>query len=369
MQKSKKVKFVSTDNNKFFITLKKRIDNYFKENNISRYGNRKMVVKSIVILSIYIVPFILLLAFQPSLPISLLLWAIMGFGVAGIGMSIMHDAVHGAYSSNSTVNNIMGRSLNMLGNSVSNWKLQHNILHHTYTNITNHDEDIEDKLVFRFTPHKLPKGLHKLQFIYAFFFYGVLTLYWVVAKDFVQFFKHGKKGLNKNFGNRYKFVFRLIGDKLLYFFILLIVPVYFFEIPFLQVLSGFFLMHFISGLILTTIFQLAHTVEGTTYPMPDSDGNIYNDWAIHQLNTTVNFARDNKLVSWYIGGLNFQVEHHLFPNICHVHYPEISKIVKKTAEEHGVPYLENDTLLDAFKSHLRALKKFGKLPQLNEALG
>lgn len=369
MQKQKKVKFVSKDNNKFFITLKKRIDNYFKENNISRYGNRHMIIKSIALLSLYIFPFLLFIFLQPPFWVSIILWALMGFGVAGIGMSIMHDAVHGAYSKSATVNTWMGKTLNLLGNSVNNWKVQHNILHHTYTNVAHLDEDIDDKLVFRFSPHKLPKILHKLQFIYAFFFYGILTLYWVVAKDFVQFFKHGQKGLNQRFGNRFVFVLRLIGDKLLYFSILFLVPIFIFNISFLHVLGGFLTMHFISGVILTTIFQLAHTVEGTDHPLPDSDGNIHNDWAIHQLNTTVNFARDNKLISWYIGGLNFQVEHHLFPNICHVHYPQISNIVKSTAEEFGVPYLENDTFGSALKSHLTVLRKFGKLPELNHALG
>jgi linoleoyl-CoA desaturase len=127
-------------------------------------------------------------------------------------------------------------------------------------------------------------------------------------------------------------------------------------------------MQFIAGIILTTVFQLAHTVEGTTHPVPNENYTIENNWAIHQLNTTVNFSRSNKFVSWYVGGLNYQVEHHLFPNICHVHYPEISKIVKSTAEEYGIPYLENPTFMQALKSHLAMVVKFGKLPSLNEAI-
>lgn len=127
-------------------------------------------------------------------------------------------------------------------------------------------------------------------------------------------------------------------------------------------------MHFISGIILTTTFQLAHTVDGTSHPMPDEHGNIDNDWAVHQLNTTINFSRKSKVLNWYLGGLNFQVEHHLFPRISHVHYPAISKIVKATAEEFGVPYLENKTLMDALKGHLVALKKLGRLPNINDAI-
>ena len=94
-----------------------------------------------------------------------------------------------------------------------------------------------------------------------------------------------------------------------------------------------------------------------------------NTWAIHQLHTTVNFARKNKWLSWYVGGLNFQVEHHLFPRICHVHYPQIAEIVKATAEEFNVPYLENETFGQAIQSHINTLQRFGKLPSWNEAIG
>jgi linoleoyl-CoA desaturase len=134
------------------------------------------------------------------------------------------------------------------------------------------------------------------------------------------------------------------------------------------VFAGFITMHFIAGVILTVVFQLAHTVEGTTHPVPDETGTIENNWAVHQMNTTVNFSRQSRLISWYVGGLNFQVEHHLFPTICHVHYPEISEIVKTTAEEFGIPYLENRTFMDAVNSHIETLRRFGRLPDINEAL-
>jgi linoleoyl-CoA desaturase len=145
-------------------------------------------------------------------------------------------------------------------------------------------------------------------------------------------------------------------------------PVFIFHIAFVKILLGYLLMQFISGVILTVVFQLAHTVEGTTHPLPNENYTIENNWAIHQMNTTVNFSRHNKLISWYVGGLNFQVEHHLFPNICHVHYPEISEIVKSTAEEFGIPYLENDTFMTALNSHIKAVIQFGKMPNINEAI-
>lgn len=364
-----KIKFVNKDKSEFFATLRKRVDNHFKENKLSKHSNSTMVVKTIVLLLAYILPFVFLLLFQPSFGLSMLLWFIMGLSVAGIGMSIMHDAIHGAYSSSKSTNSLMGYTLNLLGGSVFNWKLQHNVLHHTYTNVVEMDEDIQDKLVLRFNPHGQVKFYHKLQWLYAFFFYGILTIYWVLLKDFIQFVQFTKKGVNTNSPAQNALTLtKIIVLKVVYFFVMLAVPTIFFGIPFLQVLAGFMIMHFVAGLVLTVVFQLAHTVEGTSHPRPNEFGAIENDWAIHQLNTTVNFSRKSKWISWYVGGLNFQVEHHLFPRICHVHYPEIAPIVQQTAEEFGIPYMENETFGKALQSHIATLQRFGKLPNINEAI-
>ncbi|MCW3076435.1 MAG: Linoleoyl-CoA desaturase [Bacteroidetes bacterium] len=365
------IRFSHNDKNKalFFAELRKRVDGYFKENNISKHYNTQMVIKTIVLLSAYILPFIALLVFQPSFGMALLLWSVIGLALAGIGMSVMHDANHGAYSSSSKTNYWLGHSLNLLGGSVFNWKLQHNILHHTYTNVAGVDDDIDDKLVMRFSPHTRVKWFHKFQVVYAFLFYGILTLYWALLKDFIQFNRYTKDGVNKSSkAENRKILLRIILSKIVYFSIFMVLPLAVLKMPVGQYVLGYLLMQFIAGLVLTVIFQLAHTVEKTTHPLPDENFTIENNWAIHQMNTTVNFSRKNKFISWYVGGLNFQVEHHLFPTICHVHYPQISHIVKTTAEEFGVPYLENESFTDALRSHVNTLIRFGKLPSINEAL-
>lgn len=365
------LRFIDKDKDraKFFATMRQRVDGYFKENKISKHANKEMVVKTVILISGYILPFVILLTVKPSFGGSMLLWSIMGLCLAGIGMSVMHDANHGAYSSSHKLNRWLGHSLNLLGASVCNWKMQHNLLHHTYTNIVTHDQDIQDKVILRFSPHTEVKWYHRLQVSYAILFYGITTLYWATLKDFMQFGKFIKEGVNKNSKKENRILFiKMIFDKLIYFFIILVMPVLVFDIPAGQVAAGFFVMHFLAGIILTVIFQLAHTVEETTHPLPDENGTIENNWAIHQMNTTVNFSRNNKLLSWYVGGLNFQVEHHLFPTICHVHYPYIADIVKTTAEEFGVPYLENTTFTEALTSHINTLRRFGKLPDINEVL-
>lgn len=365
-------RFVDTNKNKseFYSVLRRRVDGYFKENNISKHATPAMIIKTIILLSAYILPFVYILVFQPSIGISLILWSVMGFALAGVGMSIMHDANHGAYSSNKTVNSLLGHTLNLCGGAVFNWKIQHNVLHHTYTNIVELDDDIDDKLVMRFNPHSKVKWYHKFQVVYAFAFYGILTLYWALLKDFVQYSRYTKQGVNRGTKKENTIVFlKIVVSKIFYFAVFFVLPLVVLKMAILPYIMGFLLMQFIAGMVLTTIFQLAHTVEDTIHPIPNEQNNIEDNWAVHQLCTTVDFSRDNKFISWYIGGLNFQVEHHLFPTICHVHYPEVSKIVEATTKEYGIPYFVNDSFGKALGSHVRTLQRFGKLPKMDEAIG
>jgi len=357
MQKNN-VRFVDPSKSPFHKVLQKRVNQYFKENGISRYGNAQMILKSIVLISTYVVPFIIMLFFPISWPLSLLLWALMGFGLAGVGMSVMHDANHGSYSKNKWVNKFVGASINLAGGSALTWKLQHNVLHHTYTNVCGMDDDIEDKLFLRFSPHTDKKWFHKAQAVYAFFFYGITTLYWVTAKDFIQLSKYTKNKVNKQTPKENRLaLIQMILVKLAYYAVFFGLPIFVFGIPAFQIITGFLLMHFIAGITLTTVFQLAHSIEETDHPLPDDNGIIEDNWAMHQIRTTANFSRKSKFLTWYLGGLNYQIEHHLFPNICHVHYPEIAPIVKKTAEEYQIPYVEHKTFVNALGSHVGLMNK------------
>jgi len=362
------VKFKTGEDLQFFQTLRSRVDAYFQERKLSKNANAVMIIKTIVLLSTYILPFVAILVFQLPFVIALLLWLLMGWAKAGVGMSVMHDANHGAYSKNELVNKIIGFTLNCVGGASVNWKVQHNMLHHTFTNINGVDEDIQTKVVLRLSPHAPHYRMNKEQWWYAFFFYGISTMYWALAKDFKQFFAYRKRGLVRGTKTEQNWTLvRLIGVKLTYFFVFFGIPLLV-GIPFWQVLVGFVVMHFATGIILSIVFQLAHTVEETKFPLPDVMGSMEDSWAVHQMRTTMNFATSNKWLSWYVGGLNFQVEHHLFTRICHVHYPAIAPIVKKTAEEFGVPYLEKPSFGSAFRSHINHLKTLGRDP-LDEIMG
>ena len=354
------VTFSKNHNADFYKTLQKRVRDYFKDNNVTRFGNAGMVYKTIFMISLYLVPFILLNTVITSTILSYLMWVLMGLGMAGIGLSIMHDANHGAYSKNDAVNRWLGYVINGVGGSDVNWRIQHNVLHHTYTNVAGMDKDIDPGPVMRFTPHAKRFKFHRFQHVYAWFFYGLMTLSWCTAKDFIQAKEFQRDDLLKTQNTTYgKLLTNIIITKVLYFPIILGLPFMFSALPWYGTLIGFFVMHFIAGVILAAIFQPAHVVPTSTYPVPNDSGVVEADWAVNQLYNTANFAPKAALFSWYVGGLNFQVEHHLFPTISHVHYKKLSEIVRKTAHEYNLPYYSYKTFFGAIKEHTKMLKDLG----------
>ncbi len=350
----------SIDQKDFFIELKRRVDNYFIDKNISKNANTSMKLKTVFILALQFAPMIILFSNLVHSTIGiLLLWGVMGLGTAGIGLSIMHDANHGSYSSNNNTNLILGYLFNVIGSYYVNWKIQHNVLHHTFTNVEDYDEDIDTR-VMRLSPEQDRKWIHKFQAYYATFFYGIMTIYWLISKDFEQIVKYDKLNLLKTQGVTFKkALFQVVLTKVVYFFTLLTLPVLITDMSFGIVLCGFLLMHVICSLTLSLIFQCAHVLEETEFFKVKNDEYLDNNWAIHQLKTTSNFANQSTVFSWLVGGLNFQVEHHLFPNICHIHYKKIAPIVKKTALEFNLPYHEHKTFFGALCSHYSLLNSLG----------
>lgn len=313
---------------------------------------------------LYFVPYGLIISGVVTASWSLLLMVIiMSIGLAGIGLAVMHDANHGAYSKKPWINNVIGYSLNLVGANAFNWKMQHNVLHHTYTNVHDHDEDISPRGVLRLTPHTDWKLIHKFQHLYAWFIYGLMTITWMVVNDFARLIRYHRNGMaKKHKANITKEWIILILSKLVYLGYILIIPLAFTDLPWWQIVAGIFIMHYIAGFMLAIIFQPAHVIDGTEFPLPDDRNSLENNWAVHQIVTTTNFGNKSRWFSWYVGGLNFQIEHHLFPNICHVHYRKISPIVKETAFEFGLPYKSAETFFGALRGHARLLKQLGLKP-------
>ena len=362
--KLNQLRFDREADKEFVLELRQRVKKYFNEKGINRYGNPGMWWKTFFMLLLYFVPyFIMLSGFSSQFLVLLGLWLLMGLGMAGIGLSVMHDANHRAYSKNNRVNNILGYFLNLVGGHSLNWKIQHNILHHGFTNVEGYDEDIDAGKVLRLSPHKTRLKIHRWQHLYAWPLYGLMTLTWVISKDFKDIFRYREMGLGALAGGSFRRMFtELLIWKLLYFFYTIVLPILLLPVPWWYIPILFFAAHFVCGFILATIFQTAHVMPTSRYPQPDNHDNIQNNWAVHQLQTTTNYSPKSRWFSWFIGGLNYQIEHHLFPNICHVHYKKISSIVQKTARDYNLPYNVQPTFLIALQQHGQMLRKLGKQP-------
>lgn len=354
-----KVKFSKAKEADFYTALNKKVDLYFSSNDLSRKGNGVMTSKLIFFPTIFLSSYFLLLFWQVPFAVQLALWTVLGFFTAFIGLNISHDAVHGSLSANKTVNSILGYTFNIIGANSYVWNITHNIVHHTYTNIDGHDEDIALISLLRMSPHQKLRKVHRHQHWYAFFFYSLASLMWVFIKDYIKFFKKEIGNYDNKTHPRSEYVI-LFLSKAVYYTLFIAIPFLLIQALWWQILIGFLVMHFVQGLTMAVIFMLAHVVEGTDFPMPADTGTMKNTWAVHQLYTTSDFARKSGLLSFFCGGLNFQVEHHLYPRICHVHYKRISDIVKQTAADHNLRYNEHSTFRSAISSHIRLLKAFGR---------
>ncbi|TRX59908.1 acyl-CoA desaturase [Fulvivirga sp. M361] len=313
-------------------------------------------------LSLYFVPLgFIISGTVHNVAILFALFLLSGLGMAGVGMGIMHDALHGSYSKNRRVNKFMGYAMNLIGANANVWKIQHNVLHHTYTNIEEADDDINAPFFLRFSPHAKWNKLHRFQHFYVWIFYGLSTISWVISKDFIRINRFRKLGFFKRKGEFNLEIVKICCWKLLYYSFALVLPLIMVPVAPWIVLLGFLAMHFITGLSITIIFQTAHIMPSTEFPLPDENGNMSDEWLAHQLATTTNYSPKSKLFSWLIGGLNYQVEHHLLPNICHVHYKKLSKIVADTAKEFNLPYHCKRTFVGAVLDHIKMLRSLGRL--------
>jgi linoleoyl-CoA desaturase len=353
------ITFPARDAEAFVRDVKREVSAYFDQSGRSQKATPGMVVKTILLVGLTFGSYALLLLLDPSFWGALGLMVLTGIGFAGIGFAVTHDALHGAYSHRPAVNAAIGWLFDLLGANGYLWKITHNVIHHTYTNIDGIDEDLTVSPLLRLSPGAPLRPVHRFQHIYAFFAYGLSTLFWVFAKDFKYFFQRDL-GPYRNKTHPPLEWMNLFLTKALYYGWAIVVPIVVLELPWWQYLICFVVMHLVAGAILGVVFQLAHVVEGTEYPVPDDGGRMEHQWLLHEMETTSNFARRNRLLTWYVGGLNYQVEHHLFPKICSAHYPAISPIVERVARRHGIPYHEQPTFFAAVRSHYRKLKVLGR---------
>ena len=278
-----------------------------------------------------------------------------GFFMAQIGFNVGHDAIHGSLSNRPWVNSIFARSFDLMGASSKMWAWAHNVVHHTFTNVPGTDHDLEPGFYLHLYRRESRGFLHRFQHVYAWALYAMTSIVWVFKKDYAQLVDRGEATTKKDVAD-------VVGWKLVHFAFWLGVPMLVGQHAWWQVIVGYFLMLAMSGFVAAVVFQLAHVLEGPEFPLA-KDGVLDDDFFAHQLRTTANFAPRSPLATFLTGGLNHQVEHHLFPRIAHAHYPALSRIVERVAKKHGVPYHANPTFFGALASHARWLKKMGASPE------
>jgi linoleoyl-CoA desaturase len=338
--------------------LKQRINSYFEEAGKSTSGNMKLYTKAAILTICFFAVYIHLVFFTPAPVWAILECVLMSGIVSGIGFNVMHDGAHGSFSDYKWVNMIAAFSLNMLGGNSFMWNMKHNIIHHAFTNVDGVDDDINVQPWMRMSSTQKKYKMHKYQHLYFWMLYSLLYILWIFVLDYTKYFKSkiGSTPLKKMKTSDHIVFWSF---KVLNLCMYVVLPI--FMVGFQAWVIGFLVFTLVAGFVLSIVFQLAHTVEHTSFPMPDVATNrLEDEWAIHQIKTTANFATKNKIITWLVGGLNFQIEHHLFPKISHIHYPAISKIIKQTCEEFGVQYIEYRRMRYAVASHVSFLRQMGR---------
>ncbi|MEI6950454.1 acyl-CoA desaturase [Paraflavisolibacter sp. H34] len=348
----------NNSNSQFFLSLKQSVERYFKANGLKKTGNWRLYAKTLILIPLAMGLYITLLAASLPAAVSLPLCALLGFVLACIGFNVMHDACHGSYSGRKWMNQLLGLSLNAIGGNAFFWKQKHNILHHTYTNIEGADDDIAQSKLLRQSPTQPWRPVHRYQHLYLPLAYSFTLFMWVSVRDFKKYFTRRIHNTPLQPMDRNEHI-TFWASKVLYVVFYILLPVL--CVGPLAWLNGYLIMGITTGIVTSYVFQLAHAVEGPEFDSVGMDDKtIQTEWAIHQIKTTANFAPKNKLITWLAGGLNFQVEHHLFPRISHIHYPALSTIVQEHCRKFHLPYHCFPDLATALASHVRTMKLLGR---------
>ncbi len=337
--------------------IRQRVDRYFDNTGLRRRDCPRMYLKTALVFCWFASSYGLLVFSAGTWWPAMLLAMSLALSVAGVGFCIMHDGGHHGYSDRRWVNKIMAMTLDLIGGSSYIWARKHNTLHHSFSNITGHDDDIDMGVLGRLSPHQKRLKFHRLQHFYLWFLYGFLPIKWHVFDDFHNVIT-GRIGEHRIARPKGWDLVTLIGGKAVFFSLALVIPSLLH--PVWVVLVFYFAITYLQGVILGVVFQLAHCVEEATFPLPREDtGRMESTFAAHQIETTVDFARGNRVLSWLLGGLNFQIEHHLFPQVCHVHYAALAPLVEKTCAEFGLRYRAHESFRAGLASHFRWLRRMG----------
>jgi linoleoyl-CoA desaturase len=341
----------------FHAELKRRVRVELAASGRPVLGSFRMYLKTVTILMWLAASYALLVFAHVNWWQASLLAVSLALAVGATGFAVQHDANHGAYSGNAIVNRLMGATLDLLGASSYLWHWKHNIFHHTYTNIEGADHDLNAKPFGRLAPDQAHYPAHRFQHVYMWALYGFMLPKWHLVDDFQNALEAHIDDNPIPRPHGWTLVQLLVG-KAVFFAWALVIPMFFHR---WWVVLGFYgITAFLVGLLLAVVFQLAHCLQEADFPhVPAGSSRVAEGWARQQVQTTVDFARGNRLLTWYLGGLNYQIEHHLFPKVCHLNYPRISRVVEEVCAQFGVRYVAHDSMRGAVASHWRWLRHMG----------
>lgn len=337
--------------------LSSAADQYFSSHHLARSGNARLYRKALIILTLFCVSFAAMLSV--SGPLNMVAWIIHGMATALVGFNIMHDGAHQSFSRSRHLNQLAALTFNLIGSNRFYWAQKHNRNHHSFTNVDDVDEDIDALGLFRMSPQQPRYWFHRAQHIYVWLLYPLTSLFWFFVLDYKAYFRQkiGQRPFSHRLQSKDHLEFWL--SKILYILLYIVLPLQFLSGT--QVLAGFLLMHAVLGFLFAVVFQLAHVVDQAEFPCPQADGRMADEWAVHQLRTTVDFATNSRFLTWALGGLNFQVEHHLFPRVSHVHYPALHRELQQHCAASGHPVRSYATLMQALAAHYRHLRSMGQV--------
>ena len=352
---SRNLETTSGDSSSFPKILRRRLDSFFSDRNLSPKADRAMWVKIALGLAVLSGSWIALYALNPDSWKFVAIYLLNGLAQTFLLLNIAHDSNHNAISSARSVNKALNYVFDLCGISSYMWRILHHRGHHSCINLHGEDDALTGRRIFRFTPHEPRSRMQRFQHIYALFFYALFSLDYVFVRDFACFFFPGHDYLKrtKHPAREYAILF---AGKAIYLAYMIVLPIVLLRKSPLLVALAFLLTHVIIGLSVSLVFQTTHTVDSTYFPSSRSE---FDNGVYHIFATTADYATENPLVGWLAGGLNHHIAHHLCPFVCHTHYPSLTRIVKETSREFGIPYRENRSVRQALAAHFSLLKRLG----------
>jgi linoleoyl-CoA desaturase len=342
----------------FIAETRREVELYLASRRTRAWGRAQLYAKTFVAFVLVATAWSALIFAHPGVVLGIVALAGVALGAILIGFCVQHDANHGAYFRSRRFNHLMGwTSDSLLGFSSYAWRVKHNVAHHTYTNVEGYDDDINQAPFIRLTPSTQPRWWYRLQHIYIWPLYSLMVLRWQTGADITALI-HGRIASSRLHMPKRWDLAGLVGGKLIFIGWAIVVPLLVY--PWWVVLAGYVAFAMTTSLVTATTFQLAHCVEEADFTTAEAVAANAKPWAVHEVETTVDFCPHNPVITWFLGGLNYQIEHHLFPRVPHTHYPRIAQIVRRNAAKHGVRYTAQPSLLRALRSHHRHLRTLGR---------